>query len=150
MPNNTSKRRRASCSNWLDGSKSGASVRCSTTTPPSWRAPPADLPEETRAFGIVTIDVSFISLRHVLPVVPALLGRGADVVALVKPQFESQREEVGKGGIVRDAAVHARVIEEVTAAADALGLTRAGLVESPITGMEGNREFLLHLTPRPA
>ena len=75
---------------------------------------------------IVTIDVSFISLRHILPVVPPLLAPGADVVALVKPQFEAGREEVGKGGIVRDAAVHARVVEDVTAAADALGLTRAG------------------------
>jgi 23S rRNA (cytidine1920-2'-O)/16S rRNA (cytidine1409-2'-O)-methyltransferase len=106
----------------------------------------ADLPESARTFGIVTIDVSFISLRHILPVVPPLLAPGADVVTLVKPQFESHREEVGKGGIVRDPAVHARVIDEVTAAADALGLTRIGLADSPITGMEGNREFLLHLT----
>jgi 23S rRNA (cytidine1920-2'-O)/16S rRNA (cytidine1409-2'-O)-methyltransferase len=97
---------------------------------------------------IVTIDVSFISLTHILPVVPALLAPGADVVALVKPQFEAGRREVGKGGIVRDAAVHARVLAEVTAAADALGLERAGLVESPITGMEGNREFLMHLRAR--
>ena len=58
-------------------------------------------------FGIVTIDVSFISLRHILPVVPPLLAPAADVVALVKPQFEARREEVGKGGIVRDDAVHA-------------------------------------------
>lgn len=106
----------------------------------------ADLPESARTFGVVTIDVSFISLRHILPVVPPLLAPGADVVTLVKPQFESHREEVGKGGIVRDPAVHARVIDEVTAAADALGLTRIGLADSPITGMEGNREFLLHLT----
>jgi 23S rRNA (cytidine1920-2'-O)/16S rRNA (cytidine1409-2'-O)-methyltransferase len=107
------------------------------------------LPEGARRFTIVTIDVSFISLRHVLPVVPPLLAPDGHVVALVKPQFESQREEVGKGGIVRDPAVHTRVVDEVVAAADALGLTRAGLVESPITGMEGNREFLLHLTLRP-
>jgi 23S rRNA (cytidine1920-2'-O)/16S rRNA (cytidine1409-2'-O)-methyltransferase len=106
---------------------------------------PADLPDDLRTFGIVTIDVSFISLRHILPVVPPLLQPGADVVALVKPQFEARREEVGKGGIIRDEAVHARVIEEVTAAADALGLARSGLIDSPITGMEGNREFLLHL-----
>ena len=111
---------------------------------------PSDLPDQARTFAIVSIDVSFISLRHVLPVVPALLAPVADVVALVKPQFESRREEVGKGGIVRQPLVHARVVDEVTAAADALGLTRAGLVDSPITGMEGNREFLLHLTPRPA
>ena len=91
------------------------------------------------------IDVSFISLRHILPVVPALLEAGADVIALVKPQFEARREEVGKGGIIRDEAIHARVVAEVTAAADTLGLRRAGLTDSPITGMEGNREFLLHL-----
>lgn len=111
---------------------------------------PGGLPAEARTFGIVTIDVSFISLRHILPVVPPLLEPNADVIALVKPQFESHREEVGKGGIVRDPAIQARVVDEVVAAADALGLTRAGLVESPITGMEGNREFLLHLVTRPA
>jgi 23S rRNA (cytidine1920-2'-O)/16S rRNA (cytidine1409-2'-O)-methyltransferase len=111
---------------------------------------PADLPGGVRTFGIVTIDVSFISLRYVLPVLPPLLEPNADVVALVKPQFESQRGEVGTGGIVRDTAVHARVIDEVTATADALGFTRAGLVDSPITGMEGNREFLMHLTLRTA
>ena len=104
-----------------------------------------DLPEAARTFGIVTIDVSFISLRHILPVVPPLLEPGADVIALVKPQFEARREEVGKGGIVRDEAVHARVAREVIAAGDALGLSRAGFADSPITGMEGNREFLLHL-----
>ena len=106
----------------------------------------ADLPQDTRAFGIVTIDVSFISLRHILPVVPPLLLPAGDVVALVKPQFESRREEVGKGGIIRDERVRARVLDEVTAAADTLGLTRRGLVESPITGAEGNREYLAWFT----
>ncbi len=106
---------------------------------------PEQLPAGARLFPLVTIDVSFISLRHILPVLPPLLLPEADVVALVKPQFEAGRAEVGKGGIVRDAAVHARVIEEVAAAADALGLKRAGLADSPIAGMEGNREFLLHL-----
>jgi 23S rRNA (cytidine1920-2'-O)/16S rRNA (cytidine1409-2'-O)-methyltransferase len=106
---------------------------------------PEQLPDDARVFDLVTIDVSFISLRHILPVVPALLAPGAGVVALVKPQFEAGRAEVGTGGIVRDPAVQARVIEEVTAAADALGLQRAGLTASPIEGMEGNREFLLHL-----
>jgi hemolysin TlyA family protein len=108
----------------------------------------ADLPPALTAFDIVTIDVSFISLRHILPVVPPLLRPSADVVVLVKPQFEAGRQEVGKGGIVRDAAVQARVVEEIVAAADALGLGRAGSTESPIAGMEGNREFLLHLRPR--
>jgi 23S rRNA (cytidine1920-2'-O)/16S rRNA (cytidine1409-2'-O)-methyltransferase len=105
---------------------------------------PEQLPLDARVFPLVTIDVSFISLRHVLPALPPLLLPGADVVALVKPQFEAGRAEVRKGGIIRDAAVHARVIDEVSAAADALGLKRAGLADSPIAGMEGNREFLLH------
>ena len=104
-----------------------------------------ELPEDARSFGIVTIDVSFISLRHVLPVVPPLLAPDADVVALVKPQFEARREEVGKGGIVRDDAVRGRVVEEVAAAADTVEMMRIAVVESPIAGMEGNRELLLHL-----
>ncbi len=106
---------------------------------------PEQLPEAVRRFAIVTVDVSFISLRQVLPVIPSLLGTGGDVIALVKPQFEAGRDEVGKGGIVRDVEVQQRVVEAVTAAAGQLGLARAGLIESPITGMEGNREFLIHL-----
>lgn len=106
---------------------------------------PDQLPHTSRAFDIITIDVSFISLRHILPVVPALLAPDGDVVALVKPQFEAGRQEVGKGGIVRDRDVHARVVGDITAAADTLGLRRLGVIESPIAGMEGNREFLLHL-----
>ena len=108
---------------------------------------PADLPAGLRAFDIITVDVSFISLRHILPVVGPLLGPEADVIALVKPQFEAGRVEVARGGIVHDEGVQARVVEEIAAAADALGLRRCGLTESPITGMEGNREFLLHLRP---
>ena len=111
---------------------------------------PEMLPPDARRFQVVTIDVSFISLRHILPVVPPLLAPGGDVVALVKPQFEAGRREVARGGVVRDAAIHARVVEELTAAADALGLRRAGLTESPISGMEGNKEFLLHLRRLPA
>jgi 23S rRNA (cytidine1920-2'-O)/16S rRNA (cytidine1409-2'-O)-methyltransferase len=107
---------------------------------------PEMLPADARRFDIVTIDVSFISLRQILPVVPPLVAPGGDIVALVKPQFEAGRGEVGKGGIVRDDGVRARVVEEIVQHALALGLTRAGLSESPITGMEGNREFLLHLT----
>jgi 23S rRNA (cytidine1920-2'-O)/16S rRNA (cytidine1409-2'-O)-methyltransferase len=103
------------------------------------------LPEDARRFDLITIDVSFISLRQILPVLPPLLQPGGDVVALVKPQFEAGREEVGKGGIVRDESVHQRVVGEVTTAALALGLQRTNVVESPITGMEGNREFLIHL-----
>jgi 23S rRNA (cytidine1920-2'-O)/16S rRNA (cytidine1409-2'-O)-methyltransferase len=108
---------------------------------------PDDLPTDQRAFDLVTIDVSFISLEHILPVVPALLRPDGHVVALVKPQFEAGRNEVGPGGIVRDPAVHARVLDAVTAAALRVGLTRLGVEPSPVTGAEGNREFLMLLAP---
>jgi 23S rRNA (cytidine1920-2'-O)/16S rRNA (cytidine1409-2'-O)-methyltransferase len=104
-----------------------------------------DLPADARLFDVVTIDVSFISLRQVLPALAPFVRPGGSVVALVKPQFEAGRSEVGKGGIVRDPDVHARVVEDVAAAADALGLTRAGDTPSPIAGVEGNQEFFLHL-----
>jgi 23S rRNA (cytidine1920-2'-O)/16S rRNA (cytidine1409-2'-O)-methyltransferase len=97
---------------------------------------------------IVTIDVSFISLRHIFPRVPPLLGADADVVALVKPQFEAGRSEVGKKGVVRDPAVQERVVREATAWAAEVGLVRANMTESPITGDTGNREFFLHLRGR--
>ena len=106
---------------------------------------PDQLPEDAQVFGIITMDLSFISVRHVLPAMLPLLEPAGDLVVLVKPQFEAGREEVGKGGLVIDPAVHARVIADVTAAADALGLTRIHMTESPITGTEGNREFFLHL-----
>jgi len=92
---------------------------------------------------LVTIDVSFISLARILPVIPQVLQPGADVVALVKPQFEAGREEVRKG-IIRDAAVHARVLDEVAAAAAEVGLTQVASTPSPITGQKGNVEFLIH------
>ena len=95
--------------------------------------------------NIVTIDVSFISLRHIFPRVPPLLSVGADIVALVKPQFEAGRGEVGKKGVIRDPAVQARVVEEASRAAAEVGLVRAAMTESPITGDTGNREFFLHL-----
>jgi 23S rRNA (cytidine1920-2'-O)/16S rRNA (cytidine1409-2'-O)-methyltransferase len=104
---------------------------------------PADLPG---LVDIVCIDVSFISLRQILPVVPPLLRPGADVIALVKPQFEAGRGEVRKG-VIHDAAIHARVVEDVRLAAAAVGLTRAASTPSPITGQKGNVEFLLHLRP---
>ena len=81
--------------------------------------------------------MSFISLRHILPVVPPLLAPGGRVVALVKPQFEAGRDEVGEGGIVRDPAIHARVVDEVTRAAHQIGLERLGLEPSPIDRRRG-------------
>ena len=93
----------------------------------------------------MTIDVAFISLRHIFPPLPSVLLPAADIVALVKPQFEAGRGEVGKGGLVTDRRVHERVIAEVTDAAARLGFTRVGMTPSPITGATGNREFFLHL-----
>jgi 23S rRNA (cytidine1920-2'-O)/16S rRNA (cytidine1409-2'-O)-methyltransferase len=101
---------------------------------------PAALPHPV---DVVTIDVSFISLRLVLPRIPALLRPGADIVALVKPQFEAGRHEVRKG-IVRDAAVHERVVVEVAEAARTAGLCQNAVTPSPVKGAEGNQEFLVH------
>ncbi len=112
------------------------------------RLQPEDLPEEARRMDLVTIDVSFISLKHILPVVPRLLAPEASVIALVKPQFEAGRGDVGKGGIVRDERVHARVVGDVSAAADAVGLERIRVEPSPIAGTARNREFLLWLRLR--
>jgi 23S rRNA (cytidine1920-2'-O)/16S rRNA (cytidine1409-2'-O)-methyltransferase len=95
---------------------------------------------------IVTIDVSFISLRQIFPVVPPLLRADADVIALVKPQFEAGRSEIRKG-VIRDAGVQSRVLEEVSAAAREVGLIPVTSTPSPITGAKGNVEFLLHLRP---
>jgi 23S rRNA (cytidine1920-2'-O)/16S rRNA (cytidine1409-2'-O)-methyltransferase len=94
---------------------------------------------------LAVIDVSFISLRLVLPALPALLVPGAPVLALVKPQFEVGREKVGKGGIVRDDAVRRQAVVDVAAIARTLGFTVVGETTSPITGGKGNVEFLLHI-----
>jgi 23S rRNA (cytidine1920-2'-O)/16S rRNA (cytidine1409-2'-O)-methyltransferase len=104
-----------------------------------------DVPHDV---SLVTIDVAFISLRIIFPALPAFLDPSADIVALVKPQFEAGREEVGKGGLVTDPAVHDAVIARVTEAATALGFERVGMTPSPITGATGNREFFLHLRMR--
>jgi len=102
----------------------------------------ADVPH---AVDLVAIDVAFISLRHIFPALPPVLRPGADVVALVKPQFEAGRDHVGPGGIVTDPAVHHAVIARVTEDALAARLRRVAMTESPITGASGNREFFLHL-----
>lgn len=108
---------------------------------------PEDLPPDLRSFGLVTVDVAFISLRHIFPVLAPLVTAGGRVVALVKPQFEAGRTEVGKGGVVRDPAVHARVLEAVAAAALQVGWARMASVPSPIEGAEGNREFFILFGP---
>jgi 23S rRNA (cytidine1920-2'-O)/16S rRNA (cytidine1409-2'-O)-methyltransferase len=94
---------------------------------------------------VCTIDVSFISLRLVLPQVKTLTCPGADVVALIKPQFEVGKGRVGKGGVVTSDDEHMRVIDEVQSAAIGVGFTICGVIESPLRGPKGNKEFLLHL-----
>ena len=93
-------------------------------------------------FDLIVIDVSFISVTKILPALPVLLGEGGRIVALIKPQFEVGKGEVGKGGIVREPEKQQRVVSEVNAFAEGLNLRNAGTIESPITGAEGNREFL--------
>ncbi len=110
----------------------------------SAQTPDPQLPNPTLA-DCATIDVSFISLRLVLPAVHRLLKPGGWVVALIKPQFEAGAELVGKGGVVRDPAVHAAVLREVLGFAAADGLVPHGLTRSPITGPAGNVEFLAWL-----
>ncbi len=94
---------------------------------------------------LAVIDASFISLEKVLPPTLALLARPADIIALIKPQFEVGRGEVGKGGVVRDHEQHKLVKEKIQAFSQAIGCTVIGVDESPITGPKGNREFLLAL-----
>lgn len=106
------------------------------------RALPASVIPE--AVGLAVVDVSFISLALVLPTVSRLCAPAADLVALVKPQFEVGKGKVGKGGVVRDPVQHRQAIDAVRAVAGRLRLAERGLVESPLRGPRGNREFFLH------
>ena len=100
---------------------------------------PEDFPQK---FDLVVLDVSFISVTKVLPAIVPLVAPDGSIVALIKPQFEVGRGEVGGGGIVRDEAKRLRAVEEVNKAARSLGLELLKVIESPITGAEGNIEFL--------
>jgi 23S rRNA (cytidine1920-2'-O)/16S rRNA (cytidine1409-2'-O)-methyltransferase len=106
---------------------------------------PNDLPY---APDLVTIDVAFISLRHILPPLPPLPAPRADVVALVKPQFEAGREEVGPHGIVSDPALHQAVLARIAESAAAAGFAQIAMAPAAITGATGNQEFFLHLRMR--
>lgn len=99
--------------------------------------------------GLATVDVAFISLKQVLPAVRRLITPQAHVVALIKPQFEAGRAHVGRGGIVRDPAVHRAVLEELLGWAGTHGWRVLGLCPAAIAGGDGNREFLVLLAPGP-
>ena len=102
---------------------------------------PGQIPEPA---DLVTLDVSFISAAKVLPAVVAAAGPGAEFLILVKPQFELDREDIGAGGIVREAALHLKAVERVREAAIAAGLTVGDARPSKLAGAEGNQEFFLH------
>ena len=93
-------------------------------------------------FDLITIDVAFISATMILPAVARLLYEHGRIFTLIKPQFEVGKGEVGKGGIVKDPAQHERVVTEVNASAESVGLTVRGVIQSPIKGADGNTEFL--------
>ncbi len=99
------------------------------------------LPEKV---DLATLDVSFISLLKVLPAVSNLLKHHAKLIMLIKPQFEAGKEQVGKGGIVKDSKVHQLVIDNVLRGVQALGFTCTSVIESPILGTMGNKEFLAY------
>jgi 23S rRNA (cytidine1920-2'-O)/16S rRNA (cytidine1409-2'-O)-methyltransferase len=94
--------------------------------------------------ALVTMDVSFISVAKVLPAVAHVAAPGADFLILIKPQFELEKKDVGKGGIVRDEALHKKAVERVVSAAEQLGLEIAGVRPSQVLGAGGNQEFFLH------
>ena len=108
---------------------------------------PTHIPEPV---DLIVCDASFIALSKVLPVPMSFAKPGARIVALIKPQFEAERHEVGKKGVIRDAAIHARVCAEVRDWLESEGWQVIDLVESPITGPEGNVEFLIAATRRVA
>ncbi len=103
----------------------------------------AELPD------LAVIDASFISLEKVLPATLALLTEHADIIALIKPQFEVGKGRVGKGGVVRDPELHQQVIDKIKLTAQQLGCAVNNVIASPILGPKGNREFLIHLTRQP-
>ena len=105
---------------------------------------PFSLPEKV---NIATIDLSFISVTKVIPNVTEHLAPQGYMIILLKPQFEAERKEVGKGGIIKDPQVHARVLGRFIVWATGHDLRLRGLVTSPILGAEGNKEFLVFLTP---
>lgn len=98
--------------------------------------------------ALITADLSFISVTKVLPALSSVAAPGADLLILIKPQFELEKRDVGKGGIVRDPALHERAVEGVVEAANRLGLEVVGVKPSKLPGAEGNQEFFLHAKTR--
>ncbi|MCL4380117.1 TlyA family RNA methyltransferase [Candidatus Dependentiae bacterium] len=102
-----------------------------------------ELPE---LVDLVTLDLSFISVLKVMDAILQVCTPSASLIVLIKPQFEAERQQVGRGGIIRDPVVHAEVVERLTAGIAAYGFTCHGVIESPILGGSGNKEFLAYFT----
>ncbi len=101
-------------------------------------------PEDfTEHFNLIVMDVSFISVTKILPALKKLLTESGKIIVLIKPQFEVDKGEVGKGGIIKDTEKHTQVIANVNRFAEEIGLINKGLIDSPILGAEGNKEFLV-------
>ena len=100
---------------------------------------PEDFPEK---FDLIVMDVSFISATKIIAALVPLLKSSGKIIVLIKPQFEVSRAEVGSGGVIRDETKHSRVIAEVNSFAESCGLKVSGVIDSPITGADGNKEFL--------
>ena len=100
---------------------------------------------EEEGVDVIFIDTSFISIEKFLLHLLEFLKKGGILLGLIKPQFEVGKEEVGKGGVVKDPALHQKVIERITAFSKGLGLSVLGVVESPLRGPKGNKEFFIHL-----
>jgi 23S rRNA (cytidine1920-2'-O)/16S rRNA (cytidine1409-2'-O)-methyltransferase len=111
-----------------------------------YRTAPSAKTEAPSKASLAVIDVSFISLAKVLPAIFGLLSDDGEIVALVKPQFEAMRDQVEKGGLVKDKNVQAEVLNKVVASANKIGLKLKGATYSPIKGADGNVEFFVHLT----
>ena len=97
------------------------------------------------SIDFISIDVSFISLKLVLPISKDIMSKDGKIIALIKPQFEAEQSDVGKGGIVRDKDIHYKVIKDIISYCNDIGLGSYGLTYSPITGAKGNIEFLIYL-----
>ncbi len=106
-----------------------------------------NIPEDKipESMDIVVIDVSFISLKKIEPKALAFLKKNGEIIALIKPQFEVGKDEVGKGGIVRDENKHQEVVNELSMFFENMGLKVKNIIESPVLGQKGNKEFLIHI-----
>lgn len=100
--------------------------------------------EITEKVDFISIDVSFISLKHILPELVRFSSNQAEAVALIKPQFENGKSKNGKNGVIKDPKIHKRIVDDIIAYSEALGFKSIEVIPSPINGGDGNREFLMH------